>query len=159
MEMAAYERSRVYLNFWLLISTAHPTTDITTARPLLHVPWSPRHLHQSGTTRAQDTGEESQTTEEQNRAQISASLALKSAIAALLELTEFAPWPEEAHARLPDGHHGAWLLPLPMEATTAAVVPGRRSLWASLAMIEEETLNRRECAPPHGREHKARTTG
>ena len=63
-ELAAYDGSGVYFGFWLLISTARPTTDITTARPLLLFPWSPRHLHQLAITRAQDTAEGSKATEE-----------------------------------------------------------------------------------------------
>ena len=50
---------------------------------------------------------------------------------------EFAPWPETAHARPPDGNHGAWLRPWQMEATTAAVVPNRRSRWAPVSMANE----------------------
>ena len=60
-------------------------------------------------------------------ARISGLLALKSATTARLELAKFAPWPQTAHARAPDANHGAWVLPLAVEATTAAVV----GVWSS----------------------------
>ena len=38
------------------------------------------------------------------------------------DMAELAPWTEKTHSRPPHANHGAWVLPLQVEATTAAVV-------------------------------------
>ena len=52
-------------------------------------------------------------------------------------MAELAPWQNEAHARLPDGNHGAWLLPFAMEATKAAAGRYPELPWACPRMTRK----------------------